>query len=597
MQIKFNPTITFQRQLKSGEEREYCDILQKGKEKLGSTGKSILIIPSASLPQAAENNTGTGSITSADGIRFIEFAKKYWGINEVQLLPCGQYHCHSENYPIYSGTSMDLGNHMIDIKSFVPKADFEKIVQNKSTDNRINYKNVVDINSPQEKILRNLHTNMPADLKAEFDNFKTRNCERLKTKSLYSALREIYNTSNYQHWNFVDKNLFDDRIIPIIERNKRITEITSLKGNTIDFYLFKQFLAEKSLAIAKEKLNKQGIKLNGDMICGFSFDEAWANPKAFIENATNSWNSPVLNFDVPEGEQLLREKVRFYAEHYDGVRIDASWTYSLQRIQDLKNGVINRKNYYDKYLNIIDDEFLKVKGSNYNLDNVMHEFIAAHEDFSMYSGSHLKPFVERRNKIFTSSSLSSDWGSNNAFLKRGWNKNHFIIGARNHDSKPFSNTEKQRSALSEILKIPMEQLENSLEFIKAKLAEPFGGYNNMLFFMDALGIEGKYKDNLDKALNYTAKVPSDYQKSYFEKLERGEGFNPMDALEKNFRAKGLDKTEPKLYKKIVKYKNILEGKEAEKTPWVKIGVGVICVCSILYGLYKYQKHCTNRLSS
>ena len=46
-----------------------------------------------------------------------------------------------------------------------------------------------------------------------------------------------------------------------------------LKENEIDFYKFKQFLAENDLKKAKEKLNQKGLKLDGDMICGLSFDE------------------------------------------------------------------------------------------------------------------------------------------------------------------------------------------------------------------------------------------------------------------------------------------------------------------------------------
>ena len=38
----------------------------------------------------------------------------------------------------------------------------------------------------------------------------------------------------------------------------------------------------------------------------------------------------------------------------------------------------------------------------------------------------------------------------------------------------------------------------------------------------------------------------------------------MDALEKAFVSKGLDKSEPELYKKVVKYKKILQQKEGGK---------------------------------
>ena len=42
--------------------------------------------------------------------------------------------------------------------------------------------------------------------------------------------------------------------------------------------------------------------------------------------------------------------------------------------------------------------------------------------------------------------------------------------------------------------------------------------------------------------------------------EKGEGFNIMDSLEKVFIAEGLDKTDKRLYKRIIKYRDILNGK-------------------------------------
>ena len=52
----------------------------------------------------------------------------------------------------------------------------------------------------------------------------------------------------------------------------------------------------------------------------------------------------------------------------------------------------------------------------------------------------------------------------------------------------------------------------------------------------------------------------------------------MDALEKSFRAKGLDKTEPELFKKIVKYRKILESK---KTSRLKIAILATCTGILL----------------
>ena len=125
MDIKINSAINFQRRLKPKEEGEYSAVLNQAKAKIGNTGKSILIVPTSSLPQEAQNNTGVGTLNQTESAKFFDFAKKYWGINEIQIQPVGQYHAWQGQYPIYSGTSMDLGNHMIDIKSHCTEEEFK----------------------------------------------------------------------------------------------------------------------------------------------------------------------------------------------------------------------------------------------------------------------------------------------------------------------------------------------------------------------------------------------------------------------------------------------------------------------------------------
>lgn len=559
--------VNFQRRLKPSEEAEYRDVLSKAQNK----GKKILIVPASSLP----NQTGVGNIGSKEGLEFFDFAKKYWGINEIQLLPIGQYHVHGNTVPIYSGTSMDLGNHVINLENYTSEIPVSQITD------RVDFKNVITPDSPQEKILKKLYKE--GKFQKEFENFKNNNQTRLEPKALYRALRELNETHDYKKWNEIDKNLFE---LPLKERETRISEIKRIKAETIDFYYFKQFLAEDSLNKARQELNKRDLKLNADMLCGFSYDEVWANPKAFHKNTKIRWNLPALDFDSPEGEKLLREKIKFFTERFDGFRVDASWTYASQPL--IRNNQQIKKDYADKMLNIIDDEASKIKGKDY-LKNIMHEFATSSEDFNIYNGNALKPYVKNRVKIYTSDYLSESWGSNYSFLKRGWNPDSFIIGAANHDSPQKVITETQIQGLSKALGIKPERLKSKKEFIKAKLAEPMSAKNSMIYFMDALNIEGQFQGNADKSLNYAIRIPRNYQDKYFKSLEKGEAFNPMNAFEKVFKSKGLDKKEPELYKKIVKYKKILTQKEKQVNPAIKIACEIICSGLAIYGIMKYCK--------
>ena len=412
----------------------------------------------------------------------------------------------------------------------------------------VNYANIVEQFSKQEKILQKVYEREKNNV--EFTKFKAENSQRLEPKALYRVLREINRTHDYKQWNNTDKNLYT---LPKIEREKRIKEIYELKGKEIDFYKFKQFLAENDLQKAKQELNKKGLKLDGDLICGLSYDEIWSHPKAFLEGKTIKWDLPALDLDSKEAEKLIREKVNIYAKRFDGLRIDASWIY----VQPLS------KDYGDKILNVIDDEVKKVKGKDFDLHNVMHEFVASAEDFSLFEDNKIKPYIDSRVKIYTSDWLSNDWGANKSFLERGWSKENFIIGATNHDSKPMKFDKNQAKILSKILNIPYAKLTDEKEFIKAKFAEPMMAYNNMIYFRDALN-------------NKTDKIPANFEDKYFKDLENGKGFNPMDALEKAFRAKGLNEKEPELFKKIVKYRKILESKQGShsKIALLAIGVGI-----------------------
>ena len=555
MDLKINSSINFQRRLKPKEEGEYSAVLKEAKEKVGNKGKSILIVPTSSLPQEKQNNTGVGTLNTQESEKFFDFAKKYWGINEVQIQPVGQYHGWNGKYPIYSGTSMDLGNHMIDIKSHCTKEEFEELVKANNDCRTVNYPNIVEKYSKQEEILRKVYAR--EKLNSEFAKFKAENSKMLEPKALYRALAEINHTHNYKFWNETDKNLYS---LPKVERDKRIAEVYKLKENEIDFYKFKQFLAENDLKKAKEKLNQKGLKLDGDMICGLSFDEVWSHPNAFLKGQIMKWDLPALNLDSKEAEQLIREKVNVYAKRFDGLRIDAAWTY----VEPLN------KDYGDKILNIIDDEVKKVKGADFDLHNVMHEFAASAEDFNIYKNGELRPYIKDRVQVYTSDWLSEDWGSNKSFLERGWKPENFVVGVTNHDSEPIKIKEAQAEVLSKILGIPKNKLMNESEFIKAKFAEPMTAYNNMLYFRDALALKGD-------------RISADFEESYFKNLESGKGFNPMDALEKSFRAKGLDKTDPELYRKIVKYRKILEGKQSSywKIAAIATCVGILISAGLL----------------
>ena len=579
--------ISFQRRLKTSEETEYKSVLNEAKQKVGNKGHSVIIMPSSSLPHYLSNNVGCGNMLNKESREFFDFAKLYWGINYVQLLPEGQFARRVTDYKPYSGSSLDLGDQLINLDilttneygRLLDKKDIENIVKlNLKTDKdvHINYEHTLSEGSATDKALHKAFNELykadssekTAVLK-EIEKYKSENHEWLNRKSVYHALSLKNGISDPNLWNDMEKNLFNS---DKINESHREQIINSLKENPeykkeMDFYVFKQFLADKHLARAKKELNDKGIKLSGDMIAGCSYDETWMFPKAFHHNHSSFWGLNAINYDTSEGKEFLRLKVKNFAKRYDGIRVDASWLYAKQFLENKSDKRVDFKEYNSEILDIIDSEIKKIKGQNYNLNNIMHEFEADPAIFSVYSESGLRPEVANRTKIFKTDYLSKDWDSVNAFRERGWGGDTYIIGTTNHDTLSLRDLYKkenlrksQSEELARILKLPSEKIQTLSQFMQAKFAEPIRGFHNMFFFSDALNLEEGFHVE-GKNDTYRLKVPHNYQEKYFQSLEKGEGLNMMDALQKAFVAEGLDKTEPELYKKIKKYNKILQSRE------------------------------------
>jgi len=394
----------------------------------------------------------------------------------------------------------------------------------------------------------------------------------------------------------------------------------------LEFFKFKQFLADEHLKYAKARLNKEGIKLCGDCLINFTKEEVRAFPGAFIKDAyigANDWRTTALDFNkifdsTSDAHKLLKTKVQLFAKRYDMIRFDEAWLYVSPTIKT-SNGQIPMP-MGSKLLDLIETWVKEVKGNDFDLRNLIYEFEAGAKDFNAFENGQLIAPLRNRVKVYTSQYMHSfgldRWGSNEAFLAKGFNPDSFVLGATNHDSQPlrqvaqgipnevkkgiFINHKTNAvTALSEIFGTPASVLENPVEFAKAKWADPMGARHMMMFYNDVFGKEDCFDSHWKKDFegnafkNYALKVPTDYSTAYQKGVQSGFGFNPMDSLEKLFVKKGLDKTNPDLFAKIVKFKNILyDTKELTTTggnvgrnknyaiPIIFAGVGILAVAAI-----------------
>ncbi len=618
-----NSTV-FKRALTPDELADYKKVLADARETVGQTGKSIFIMPTSCLPQTKELNTGIGHIASPKAQEYFEYMHNYLGFNIVEDLPAGQvtptrsgFHC------AYKSSALGLGNHQIcpellttgEYETLLTQQEVTEIVESNKIlekDSIVNFKNVMSEDGSQNRILKKAYE--------RFNNLKDS-----------SDLKKRYQ-------NF-------------IQENKDWLNFAREKEPDIEFYKFKQFLADEHLKKGKEFLNKKGVKLAGDCLIGFSADEVKAFPNAFKTNhyiGMPEWGLPALNYDTildknSDSYKLLKRKIQLNAKRYDVIRFDVAWAYVTPVITPRgEHQVLEKNRIYmgDALLKNIEEWVKEIKGADFDTKNLIYEFDAGADDFKAFEGSKLIQPLQNRVKIYGSTYMHNEngdkWGYNKAFLERGWSPDEFILGVGNHDPQPLRQiaedipekirvydegkkdfitiTENHKQdaikPLSEELGISADKLQKPSEFSKAKFAEPMMAKNNQYFYMDVFGRTERFDmQNFNTIMhpekNYAYKVPENYQKAYHSALEEGFGFNIMDSLHKVFEAKGYDKSKPELYEKIRKYKDILSGEKSgmmtieppnAKNKTLKIILGIIGGLALLGGGYYTYKNQAKKTS-
>ena len=617
MKVSAVNNISFGRRLTAQETQEFEQVQKEAKQLVGQTGKSIFIVHDACLPQSATKNTGVSNLAAKESQEFFKFMKPLLGFNIVEVLPQGQV-ANSKGsglYCAYSGTALSLGNHQIDPELLTTEEfgrilkpeEFQKIVTanvKPDKDTIANYDNVMAYTGEQNKMLKVAH-------------------ERFLALDENSPLKQKYNR-------YIQENSYWLDIPRSFEKDQ-------------DYFRFRQFLADEHLRIGKEALNKEGVKLCGDCLIGFSADEIAAYPKAFKQGyyiGDRTWDLRALDYDAlqdptSDAAKLLKTKVQLFAKRYDMIRFDVGWAYLNPRMTNEAGNHTYQQYLGDKVLKFIEDAVKEVKGEDFDLRNLIYEFEGG-DIFKPNSGELLDE-VKQRTKIFGSTHMHENngdlWGSNDAFIRRGWDPDYFVIGVGNHDPQPLRqiahnmpdtsmpNLEPHKydaiRPLSKILNIPEGVLCDPVEFARAKWAEPMMARHNEMFYMDVFGREERFDmqnlncvndsaRNLSAHRNYAYKIPANYKSAYHAAVEEGYGFNIMDSLVKVFYAKGFNETHSELYGKLLKFRDILIEKSTEiieevtqpqeikaatkksKTPWLVAGGLIVTGVSALVGYKQYQ---------
>lgn len=593
-----NSYVNFGRQLNPGERKDMKEIGQKAFAELGhADGKRIFIMPDNCLPQYSQNDTGIGIISSKASQEFFSTMDDYLNYTHLEILPFGKPDGFNNFFSNYSSTVMTPGVQHVNLE-LLKEDDFGKILseeeyrevikKNFETQDGhtkrtlINNHNIFDDNSPQDTALRKAYERFKtsdnpkiADLKADFAKFKTKNKDWLDIYSVYyGVLQKEHGYQWFQKWDedSVDRNLYNKNFSED-KRKARLNQIFTENADEIEFYNFKQFIAEKHFLIGKENLNKLGKKLITD--CPITFDDALVHafPDAFMPHPIEiGWGLPMFNYTAIENpksdaSKLLMRKIERNAELGDCIRMDVGWQY-FQAAAKYPDKTIYKKDFGETLLNRIEETVRRIKGRDFDTNNIIYEFDSDPNVFTPFENDKLKPAVRRAVKVYNVNFVNDNWGTNEAFT-RLFGQDRFVAGI-NHDPENLTylakdlpitakyEREKHIKALAKFFHVSENSIRNPIEFYKAKLAEITSAKNHMHFYMNIFARpESFQRDNIDNTRTWGYRAGVDYEKELNKAIQSGYGYNLMDSLEKLFKRAGLDKTKKEIYDKIVYYRDEL----------------------------------------
>lgn len=577
-----NDKLSFGKALPTYKKPDFAKTLKEAKNVLGiDGGLSLLKLDAASFPANAGQNTGVGKLNSRKAIDLIKFLTFYTGTNAVKIFPFGQQtKTRTHYYCPYNKTAMTIGEENINLFNLLNKEKYGDILKEEDikgflvkSSHTINYENELGTTEnypvlvPLRKAFDNFknHLSTPK-IEQEFEEFKQKNYvkEHYPRLALYPYLKDK------------EPDLFKN-FGASKDKQEKFRQYQEMYKNEIEFFKFRQFIADKEHFEAKEKLNSAGIKLFGDCLIGFSEQEVWAHPDAFFEGWGVGWSLPALNDKKllnpkSQANKVFNDKISFYLEHFDGIRFDVGWWYAYTRINTKDE--VKERDMKHKVFDFIEKRAKEIKGENFDTGNLIYEM----DGFShLYNWDTMKRLENIKNIVSVlTTEYENNYGNNGAgwghpefLLKNGFTLDEFIIGTNNHDGENLrilaeSNSKENRRKradsipiLSNVLNIPVKILENSKEFVKAKFAQLYTAKNQFLFYVDVLGAKNIIDNQTANPNNFRMRLNDNFEVQYHTALQKGHGFNIMESLKLVLKSKNLDEKYQDLYKKVCYYADYL----------------------------------------
>ena len=585
-----------------------------------------IIIHNPSFPATKKENTGIGSIVSKTSIdKFVPMLKSH-GFSSIQqepdnlrgIMDISPYSplTPSKNIlmiPLEKLKTTEYGN-------ILSANSFYKILEknNPRHTQNINYKNVIanyDLalneaytnykdKSKNINELSNKQKSVIEGLNKEFDKFKNEKSEQEIPYAIYEILARKNGNDNWRKWNNQDKNLFNTKVA----KNEYLDSLKEKHKDDIEFYLFKQMLAEREIEKTKNLYKEKGIKIIGDSPIAFTMAEEWQHQDLFLDKLAigcppdfyskdgQRWEFAVLN---PEkmfnsdgtlgdaGKLLQKRYERLFESSTGGARIDHiiglvdPFVYS--RYENNMNWE-NSGRLYSSHNHPILGKYAKSNIDDYA--SVMEKIvIPAAEKFGLTKndiicedlGYVTQPVRDVMNKLNLSGINLTEFDTTGVDTPA---KNVLMLGSHDNPSFiEFTNSLfngamdrfnwKTHVLASDTVKynenvdLYREELRSDKKkYMSASFAELFASPAKriQIFFTDFFGIGKTYNRPGAKEDCWSLRLSDDYEKTYHNNLKNGLGLNLPEVLSRAIKHKGEEfaKANEKLLEKLDNFANILK---------------------------------------
>lgn len=290
-------TLNFSRRLREEEKQGYTETLKQGLKVLDK--ELGIIIHNSTTPSKELENTGIGSLLSENArANFIPLLSTH-GFSKIQQEPDNLRR--SWNPSPYSPLTNGKNIYMIPLEklttgeyaNILPLSVLNHIVENRPNkeDNKVDFNYVVDkydkaLNVAYSNFLRRSSTDEKvAQLASKFEEYKAQNSEEQEPQAIFEILAREHKTDDWKTWNKTDRNLYNAKTEKQTKKtDARLSEIREKYARDIDFYYFKQMIAEREIEAAKATNEEAGIRILGDSPIAFTPVEEWQNQGIFLKD-------------------------------------------------------------------------------------------------------------------------------------------------------------------------------------------------------------------------------------------------------------------------------------------------------------------------